>query len=159
MTAQPASDVNGSHADVINHPQHYNSHPSGIECIEYAELLPANLSHACVYVWRHADKQKPEEDLAKALWFLDREIGRSYAEQCDSRALLGMTEPRAVGLLFYDAFTNCTPARVRIEDRVRSLRPFVKEKELVASVVYHLLRYELVEARKLVAHHLKAVSA
>ena len=152
MTAQHSSDVNGSHSDPVHHPKHYNSHPSGIECVEYAELLPGNLSHTCVYVWRHADKGTPVQDLDKALWFLDREIGRAWQEQREVRDLLGLTPARVEGSLILDASSNHTPAQIRIQDRLRHLRLFVKDKEFVATVVCHLLRYELAEARKLIVH-------
>jgi hypothetical protein len=113
MTAPAASDVKGSHSDAVHHPRHYNSHPSGIECVEYAELLPGNLSHACVYVWRHADKGQPAQDLEKALWFIDREAARAESERHSARALLGM--------LGGETWSYTEPCGVRIVDRFRPL--------------------------------------
>ncbi|HEX9642312.1 MAG TPA: DUF3310 domain-containing protein [Candidatus Krumholzibacteria bacterium] len=147
MAAQPASDVNGSQSAAVNHPKHYNSHPSGVECVEFAELLPGNLSHACVYVWRHADKGTPEEDLEKALWFLNRESERHPDEQDESRAVLGIVPAPSTGAR--------AAALIRIRDRARPLKPFVEKKDFVATVVALLLAYELAKARELVTDHLK----
>ena len=36
----------------INHPQHYNQHPSGIECITIVEHMTFNIGNAVKYLWR-----------------------------------------------------------------------------------------------------------
>ena len=51
-------------------------HPSNVECIEITEWLSGNMAQAMQYVWRHLDKGTPDLDLAKAEWFLRREIAR-----------------------------------------------------------------------------------
>ncbi|MBX7271096.1 DUF3310 domain-containing protein [Pseudomonas chloritidismutans] len=56
---------------MVNHPPHYTGHPSGVECIEVAELLPFTLGNAFKYVFRHGQKGGLE-DLRKAHWYLDR---------------------------------------------------------------------------------------
>lgn len=63
-------------ADMVNHPPHYNSHPSGIECIQVTERLPFNLGNAFKYVFRHRGKNG-QEDLLKARWYLQRELVRT----------------------------------------------------------------------------------
>lgn len=60
----------------VNHPKHYTSHPSGIECIEITEHMNFNLGNAMKYVWRASLKGKEVEDLKKAIWYLEREIAR-----------------------------------------------------------------------------------
>jgi hypothetical protein len=60
---------------VVNHPPHYNSHPSGIEAILIAEHMNFCLGNVMKYVWR-ADSKNGLEDLKKAAWYLDREIKR-----------------------------------------------------------------------------------
>ena len=62
----------------INHPTHYNSHPSGIECIEITEHLNFCLGNAVKYIWRSGLKDSSPEvqDLKKAIWYLKREIDR-----------------------------------------------------------------------------------
>ena len=62
--------------DKVNHPSHYNSHPSGIECIQVAEHLNFCLGNAIKYIWRADDKENDIEDLRKAAWYVNREIER-----------------------------------------------------------------------------------
>ncbi len=59
--------------DAIN-PNHYKSHPSGIECIEISKHLSGCLAQAFQYVWRCGQKDEPVQELKKALWFIDAEL-------------------------------------------------------------------------------------
>jgi len=61
--------------ETVNHPDHYTSHPSGIECIQITEHMPFLLGNVFKYVWR-ADMKNGLEDLKKAKWYLEREIQR-----------------------------------------------------------------------------------
>lgn len=58
----------------VNHPPHYTSHPSGIECIDITEHMSFCLGNVLKYVWRSDMKGNAIEDLEKARWYLDREI-------------------------------------------------------------------------------------
>jgi len=60
----------------VNHPDHYNEHPSGIECIDVVEHYNFNMGSALKYIWRADFKGSPIEDLKKAIWYLEREIAR-----------------------------------------------------------------------------------
>ena len=68
--------------DNINHPSHYTSHPSGIECIDIAEHHDFCIGNAIKYFWRAglksedgiSKKEKQIEDLKKAIWYIKREI-------------------------------------------------------------------------------------
>ena len=60
--------------DPVNHPNHYVSHPSGIECIQITEHMGFNLGNAIKYVWRADLKNDAFEDLRKAAWYINREI-------------------------------------------------------------------------------------
>lgn len=61
----------------IDHPDHYNEHPSGVECINIAEHMGFSLGNALKYIWRADFKHEcPLEDLKKAQWYLSREIVR-----------------------------------------------------------------------------------
>ena len=62
--------------DNVNHPSHYCSHPSGVECIEVTELMSFNLGNAIKYIWRADLKGKQIEDLKKAAFYIEREIRR-----------------------------------------------------------------------------------
>lgn len=63
-------------SDLINHPPHYTSHPSGIECIQVTEHMNFNRGNAVKYIWRADDKGDPVENLKKAAWYIQREISR-----------------------------------------------------------------------------------
>jgi hypothetical protein len=58
--------------EMVNHPRHYNAHPSGVECIEIMEHMTCNLGNAFKYGWRYQEKGDPIENLRKMLWYLDR---------------------------------------------------------------------------------------
>lgn len=79
--------------DMVNHPPHYNNHPSGIECIQITRHMNFNIGNAIKYLWRAGIKgQIPIgrvysgsltdghdnhiEDLKKAVWYINDEIGR-----------------------------------------------------------------------------------
>ena len=77
-------DLNGQKTDSVNHPAHYNSHPSGIECIEIARHHNFNIGNSMKYLWRAGlkseegmeDADKQVEDLNKAIWYIQDEIKR-----------------------------------------------------------------------------------
>lgn len=58
--------------DMINHPPHYTSCPSGIECIEIAELLPFCLGNCYKYLHRAGLKGEMHTDLQKAVFYARR---------------------------------------------------------------------------------------
>lgn len=61
-----------SEPDLVNHPPHYTVHSSGVECIDVVEGFDFNLANAIKYVWRAGLKGSRQQDLQKALWYLDR---------------------------------------------------------------------------------------
>ena len=75
--------------DPVNHPNHYTSHPSGIEAIDVTEHFNFNLGNCIKYVWRADLKGKPVEDLEKARFYLDREIARRKTTKPKSHLLDG----------------------------------------------------------------------
>lgn len=63
--------------DPINHPEHYET--NGIECIDamIASQGAEAVKNYCVcnafkYIWRHQHKGKSDEDIQKAIWYLNR---------------------------------------------------------------------------------------
>ena len=66
----------------INHPDYYNSHPSGIECIDIIRHYCFDIGNAIKYLWRAGlkkeigldEKQKEIEDLKKAIWYIKDRI-------------------------------------------------------------------------------------
>jgi hypothetical protein len=63
-------------SDQVNHPKHYTSHPSGVECIQITEHMGFNLGNAIKYIWRADLKGADIENLEKAAWYINREIYR-----------------------------------------------------------------------------------
>ena len=61
-------------ADMVNHPPHYTSHPSGVECIQITEHMGFNLGNALKYIWRADLKGSAVEDLEKAIFYINREL-------------------------------------------------------------------------------------
>ena len=61
--------------DVVKHPKHYTSHPSGVECIEITRHMTFNLGNAIKYIWRAGLKSDDKiTDLKKAIEYLEDEI-------------------------------------------------------------------------------------
>lgn len=66
----------------VNHPKHYTSDPSGVECIEITKHRDFCIGNAIKYLWRAGlkqeegmtDNQKQIEDLEKAIWYINAEI-------------------------------------------------------------------------------------
>lgn len=76
-------------ANDVDHPKHYNSHPSGVECVDIAEQYNFNVGNAIKYLWRaglktlgqvdserHGTEDAALVDLRKAAWYINREIER-----------------------------------------------------------------------------------
>jgi hypothetical protein len=64
--------------DPVNHPRHYLSHPSGIECIDITEHFDFVIGNMIKYAWRAGLKDGTTrlEDLRKALWYAQRAVER-----------------------------------------------------------------------------------
>jgi hypothetical protein len=67
-------------ADMVNHPPHYTSHPSGVECIQITEHMGFNLGNALKYIWRADLKGSAVEDLEKAIFYINRELEKRKAK-------------------------------------------------------------------------------
>lgn len=63
---------------VVNHPPHYTSDPSGIECIEITQHRNFTIGNAIKYLWRAGlkDSAPVVQDLKKAIWYIQKEIER-----------------------------------------------------------------------------------
>jgi len=64
--------------DVVNHPSHYTSHPSGVECKDIIGHYPTFIGNAIKYLWRAGlkDGNPPIQDLRKAIKNIEFEIER-----------------------------------------------------------------------------------
>lgn len=63
-------------SDPVNHPSHYKV--GGIETIDFIEAkkLNYNLGNVVKYITRADHKGNRQQDLAKAMWYLKREMGQ-----------------------------------------------------------------------------------
>lgn len=71
----------------VEHPKHYNSHPSGVECIAIARHHNFNIGNVFKYLWRiglkgakAATKAQRLEEIDKAIFYLKDERSRIEAE-------------------------------------------------------------------------------
>lgn len=75
----------------VNHPKHYTSDPSGVECIEITKHRDFCIGNAIKYLWRSGlkheegftDRQKEIEDLEKAKWYIQTKIDMLVNEEHD----------------------------------------------------------------------------
>lgn len=78
-----STNTDDTEQEMVNHPPHYNGHPKGIEAIDVIEDNPfMNLGNAMKYLWRVSwgSKGHDDEDLAKAIWYIERERSRRAKE-------------------------------------------------------------------------------
>lgn len=73
--------------DPVNHPSHYTSHPSGVETIEMTRHLPFDLGNALKYVMRRGLKGSAQQDIEKAIWYLDDASKFSILYDLDARVV------------------------------------------------------------------------
>ena len=74
--------------DPVNHPSHYTSHPSGVECIQITRHHSFAIGSSIKYLWRaglkadHGEdiRAKEIEDLEKAVFYIRDEISRLKGE-------------------------------------------------------------------------------
>lgn len=87
--------------DMVNHPPHYNNHPSGIEAIEVTEFLGFCCGNAFKYLLRRNEKGTTVEDVKKAIWYIERaarnedpDLGgcRSYVSGARASEVLGKAD-------------------------------------------------------------------
>jgi len=64
--------------DAVNHPAHYTSDPSGVECIQITRHRNFNIGNAFKYLWRAGLKNEDTviQDLRKAIFYIEDEIKR-----------------------------------------------------------------------------------
>ena len=85
--------------DPVNNPKHYADGCS-VECIDMMQtalgwdgVIYFCLGNAYKYLWRHKLKNNPEEDLAKAKWYIDRAVTMAQDDPDSYGYLLSMAEP------------------------------------------------------------------
>ena len=68
--------------DPVKRPEHYNSHPSGVQCRDITRHESFNIGMAQKYLWRKDLKGLPIEDMKKAIECIEDEI-KLYKERED----------------------------------------------------------------------------
>ena len=64
--------------DNVNHPAHYTSHPSGIECIEVVRHYCFSIGNAIKYLWRAGLKK--EQGIDEKTCFEDYVVEKMFEE-------------------------------------------------------------------------------
>lgn len=74
--------------EMVNHPLHYNQHPSGVECIEIVKHYDFCIGNCIKYLWRAGLKggNPALQDLKKAAWYLNEKIKMIEKEQVENNA-------------------------------------------------------------------------
>lgn len=129
--------------DQVNHPKHYTSDPSGIECIDVTRHRNFNIGNAIKYLWRAGLKEdkdrklidKQVEDLNKAVWYLVDEIHR-LGGRCTVKT---------------DSINTCLPIdnesiietamnfRMKIEDTEVTILGLTNDSNLIKTTIEHKL--------------------
>jgi hypothetical protein len=79
---QATKDLGQEKEDLVNHPPHYTSHPSGVEAIQITRHYDFAVGNAIKYLWRAGlkkdqskkDRDKEVEDLKKAVFYINDKI-------------------------------------------------------------------------------------
>lgn len=73
----------------VNHPDHYNVHPSDVECIDVLRSMNrVDIIMAVKYIWRAEHKNQKRRDIRKAIWHLQEELQQPYVSKPKGNRLL-----------------------------------------------------------------------
>ena len=77
--------------DNVEHPSHYCSDASGVECIQITRWRNFNIGNAIKYLFRHGlkDGNSSIQDLKKAIWYIQDEINRLEGKYDSNNKLEG----------------------------------------------------------------------
>lgn len=121
--------------DNVNHPAHYTSHPSGVECLEITRELPFTLGNAVKYVWR-ADMKNGLEDLRKAEFYLQDWVSTGGGSAAGYITPSVRDLLRKVAEVEWDEWEVSTKAGFFVDisngciaDALREVRALIKEDE------------------------------
>lgn len=121
----------------VNHPSHYNHHPSGVEAIDLCRFMDFNVGSAFKYVYRRGEKPEADQsvifsilkDLDKAIWYITDEqkslpLELTGAPPSAARVSLVMkrvieAEPDAAAKAVYEKFLDAMWAANPIEYTAR----------------------------------------
>lgn len=113
--------------DMVNHPPHYQS--DIIECIEVSRFLPHTIGNAVKYMWRYRSKGVPQQDVDKAIWYLNDFINVVYPSP------LGFSETKRFhDIYLYYEYSGIMERLVQHVDRMKG-KP---EHEFFETFIYLL---------------------
>lgn len=95
--------------ELVDHPKHYNSHPSGIEAIDVAEGMTFNIGNILKYLWRMGHKDAQSIDMKKAIWYARREIDLRKRIKKDP-----LNEDMSVGMMKFVVNQETDPFRKEV---------------------------------------------
>lgn len=129
--------------DLVEKPKHYNVHPSGVECIELAELLRFAPGNVLKYVWRSGVKDAAFEiqDYRKAEWYLKRSIQNAdYVNSNNARYEAERIANKVVAQHSAEAIASMIKHLVKAEYAVPSERELLLKLALSELQHYILVR-------------------
>lgn len=79
-------------SDMVNHPNHYAgnrmSEITGVECLDFSRCLVFDVGNSFKYVWRCLDKGTAEQDLDKAVFYLNDHVKNgAYSHIVDEESI------------------------------------------------------------------------
>lgn len=123
--------------EAVNHPAHYTANPSGVECIDVFEWLPANLATGVKHCWRKDNKElTPMRDLQKARWYFDREMAR-VARIMNGKGITSDELSFLLGRVFGTNRGLLAKLAGELIPAMRSLRGYVESGDYGALTHYH----------------------
>lgn len=99
----------GTDFDPVSKPEHYNSHPSGIEAIEVTENYMTNLGNPIKYLWRLGQKDATAQELGKTRWYVLREISWLKRFQSERKYKVSHVSNRGLVLGLVERYLACEP--------------------------------------------------
>ena len=107
--------------DNVNHPSHYTSDKSGVECIEITRHRNFNIGNAIKYLWRAGLKgggnsTKEIEDLKKAIFYITREIENIEDDIADAEEELSTWTTSDYSKKLYDEILDSALSAEEFDD-------------------------------------------
>ena len=87
----------------VRKPSHYNSHPSGIECIEIVKHMDFLTGSAIKYAWRSGLKtNNAKEDFEKAIYCLQQRVAMLHEKEKKNETTSGVSVSDAISMHGHD---------------------------------------------------------
>lgn len=87
--------------DPVNHPAHYTQASPTVEPIDFLRYLPFSLGNALKYIIRAEHKGNAEQDLDKAVWYLNDFAENGWSCDCHDVPFRVTLDSRASSMLMW----------------------------------------------------------